>query len=74
VAHLTLGPPGREPTITAADHDEDNLDPAYAARACAYEHAQHLIDVLSGLDYRVGVNIRGEGAFEGLERVTPRPA
>jgi hypothetical protein len=74
VVHLTLGPPGREATITAADHDEAHLDPTYAARACAYEHAQHLIEVLSGLGYRAGVNVPGERAFDGLERVTPRPA
>jgi hypothetical protein len=74
VVHLTLGPPGREPTITAADHAGDDLDPTYAPRACAYEHAQHLIEVLSGVGYRAAVNVPGEGAFEGLERVTPRPA
>jgi hypothetical protein len=72
VVHLTLGPPGREPTITSADHDDD-LDPTYAPRACAYEHAQHLIEVLSGLGHRAAVDVRGERAFDGLERVT-RPA
>jgi hypothetical protein len=74
VVHLTLGQRGREPTITAADHDEDDLDPTYAPRACVYEHAQHLIEVLSGLGYRAAVDVPGERAFEGLERVTPRPA
>jgi hypothetical protein len=73
VVHLTLGPPGREPTLTSADHDEDDLDPTYAPRACAYEHVQQLIEVLSGLGYRAVVDVPGERAFEGLERVT-RPA
>lgn len=74
VVHLTLGPPGREPTITSADHDEeDDVDRTYAPRACAYEHAQRLIEVLSGLGYRAAVDVPGERAFEGLERVT-RPA
>ena len=73
VVHLTLGPPGCEPTITSADHDEDDLDPTFAPRACVYEHAQHLIEVLAGLGYRAAVDVPGERAFEGLERVT-RPA
>jgi hypothetical protein len=73
VVHLTLGPPGREPTIASADHDEDELDPTYAPRACAYEHAQHMIEVLAGLGYRAAVDVPGERAFDGLERVT-RPA
>jgi hypothetical protein len=74
VVHLTLGPLGREPTITAADHDEDHLDPTYAPRACAYEHAQHLIEVVASLGYRAAVNVPSERAFEGLERVPARPA
>ena len=72
VVHLTLGPPGREPTITSADHDED-LDPTYAPRGCVYEHGQHLIEVLCGLGYRATVDVPGERAFDGLERVA-RPA
>jgi hypothetical protein len=66
---LTLGPPGRDPSIAAADHDGDHLDPTYAPRACAYEHAQRLIEVLGGLGYRATVDVPGESAFEGLERV-----
>jgi hypothetical protein len=72
VVHLTLGPPGHEATITAADHDEDHLDPTYAPRACAYEHAQHLIEVLGRLGSRASVNVPGERAFNGLERIVPR--
>jgi hypothetical protein len=73
-AHLVLGPPGRAPTITAVDHHGNDLDPTYAPRSCVYEHAQHLIEVLSGLGYRAAVNVPGERAFEGLERITRRPA
>jgi hypothetical protein len=72
VVHLTLGPPGHEATITAADHDEDHLDPTHAPRACAYELAQHLIEVLGRLGYRASVNVPGERAFDGLERIVPR--
>ncbi len=71
VVHLTLGPPGRAPSITAADHNDDDLDPTYAPRGCAYEHAQRLIEVLAGLGYRAGVDVPGDSAFEGLERVAP---
>jgi hypothetical protein len=69
VIHLTLGPPGRDPSMTTADHGEDQLDPTYASRACAYEHAQRLIEILSYLGYRATVDVPGESAFEGLERV-----
>ena len=73
VVHLTLGPPGCEPAISSADHDGDDLDPTYAPRACVYEHAQHLIEVLAGLGHRAAVDVPGERAFAGLERVA-RPA
>jgi hypothetical protein len=73
VVHLTLGPPGHEPTITSAEHDEDELDPTYAPRACAYEHAQHLIEALADLGYRAAIDVPGERAFDALERVA-RPA
>jgi hypothetical protein len=73
VVHLTLGPPGHEPTITSAEHDEDELDPTYAPRVCAYEHAQHLIEALADLGYRAAIDVPGERAFDALERVA-RPA
>lgn len=72
--HLTLGPPGRQPSIASADHNEDQLDPTYAPRDCAYEHAQHVIEVLSELGYRASVDVPGDAAFAGLERVAPRRA
>ncbi|MGI8557003.1 MAG: hypothetical protein ACR2ND_01630, partial [Solirubrobacteraceae bacterium] len=52
VVHLRLGPPGHEPALVAADVDEAQLEPTYAPRACAYEHAQRLIEILSDLGYR----------------------
>jgi hypothetical protein len=73
VVHLILGPPGQEPSITADDHTGEHRDPTYFPRACAYEHAQRLLEILSALGHRAGVNVRGEGAFEALERVSPRP-
>jgi hypothetical protein len=69
VVHLTLGPPGRDPSIAAADCDGDHLDPTHAPRSCAYEHAQRLIEILSDLGHRATVDVPGESAFEGLERV-----
>jgi hypothetical protein len=74
VVHLRLGPPGRAPSITATDHDEAHLDPTYAPRACVYEHAQHLIEILAGMGYLASVNVPGDRAFDGLERVVPRRA
>jgi hypothetical protein len=71
VVHLTLGPPGHEATITAADHHEEHLDPTSAPCACAYEHAQHLIEILGRLGYRASVNVPGERAFDGLVRIVP---
>jgi hypothetical protein len=73
VVHLRLGPPGRSPSITAADHDEDHLDPTYAPRTCAYEHAQRLLEVLADLGYGATVDVPGDAAFEGLERVAQQP-
>ncbi len=70
VIHLRLGSPGHEPSITAAD--EDHLEPTFAPRACAYEHAQRLIEILSDLGHCAGVNVSGDSAFYALERVGPR--
>jgi hypothetical protein len=72
VVHLRLGPPGHDATIMSADHDDGDLDPTYAPRACVYEHAQHLIEVLGSLGYRASVDVPGESAFEELERVVHR--
>lgn len=72
VVHLKLGPLGHEPALTSADVDEAQLEPTHDPRGCAYEHAQRLIEILSDLGYLAGVNVPGEGAFEALERVSPR--
>jgi hypothetical protein len=74
VVHLRLGPPGHEPSITASDKDPTDFEPTYAPRACAYEHAQRLIEILCELGYGAGVNVPGESAFEALERSAPRIA
>jgi hypothetical protein len=70
VSHLRLGPIGHEPSITSAD--DEHLEPTYAPRACAYEHAQRLIEILSDLGRHAAVNVPGEGVFEALERVSSR--
>lgn len=71
VVHLRLGPPGHEPSLTSFDADGGQLEPTYAPRACAYEHAQRLIEVLSDLGHRAAVNVPGEDAFDSLERIGP---
>jgi hypothetical protein len=72
VSHLRLGPIGHEPTITSGD--EEYLEPTCEPRACAYEHAQWLIEILSEFGYGAAVNVPGESAFEALERTSPRTA
>jgi hypothetical protein len=56
----------------ASDHNEEDLDPTHAPRACAYEHAQRLIEILGEFGYRASVNVPGERAFEELERAPQR--
>jgi hypothetical protein len=72
VVHLRLGPPGGSPSIAAADHSEGHLDPTLTPRACVYEHAQRLIEILADMEYRASVEVLGDGAFEALERAVPR--
>ena len=67
VVHLRLGPAGHEPSLTSADLDDAQLEPTYAPRACAYEHAQRLIEVLSDLGHAAVVNVPSESAFDALE-------
>ncbi|MGI8559661.1 MAG: hypothetical protein ACR2ND_15395 [Solirubrobacteraceae bacterium] len=74
VVHLRLGPPGHDPRITSADSDDGQLEPTYDPRACAYEHAQRLLEILSELGYDARVNVPGESAFEALEQVRPPTA
>jgi hypothetical protein len=74
VIHLRLGPPGHEPEITSTGADDAQLEPTYAPRACAYEHAQRLIEILRALGYRAGVDVPSDSAFDALERVGPRTA
>jgi hypothetical protein len=71
VVHLRLGPPGHEPALTAVDMEEAEIEPTYAPRACAYEHAERLIEVLSDFGYRGAVNVPDESAFAALERIGP---
>ena len=68
VVHLRLGPPGYEPSIVAAETGNPQMEPTYAPRACAYEHAQRLLEVLADLGHRGAVNVPGDAAFDALER------
>jgi hypothetical protein len=72
VVHLLLGPPGYEPALTSSDVADTQLEPTYAPRACAYEHAQRLIEVLNELGYPASVSVPGESAFGALERNSSR--
>ena len=67
VVHLRLGLAGHEPSLASADLDDAQLEPTYAPRACAYEHAQRLIEVLSDLGHAAAVNVPSESAFDALE-------
>lgn len=69
--HLVLGPPGSRPRLTTAEHPNAELDPTLSPRACAYEHAQRLIEILAGLGHKPRIHVLGDGAFEQLERVIP---
>jgi hypothetical protein len=66
--HLALGPIGNAPITITAEHEHANLDPVLNARQCVYEHAQILIEILSGLGYEVGIDVP-DSAFDGLERI-----
>jgi hypothetical protein len=72
VVHLRVGPPGRAPSIVAAGMANPQVEPTYAPRACAYEHAERLIEVLADLGHGVGVNVPGDAAFDALERAGSR--
>lgn len=68
VVHLRLGPPGREPAIVAAEIGDSHVEPTYAARACAYEHAQRLIEVFAEFGHEAAVIVPNDAAFGLLER------
>jgi hypothetical protein len=66
--HLALGPVGQPPSIEQAEHDHDQLNPVTDARACAYDHAQRLIEQLAALGHRASLQV-DELTFTALERV-----
>jgi hypothetical protein len=72
VVHLRLGPPGREPAIVAAEIRDPHVEPTYAPRACAYEHAQRLIEVFAEFGHEAAVEVLGDAAFGALERAAPQ--
>lgn len=65
--HLVLGH-GRESDIDTCRHPREELNPCELARACAYDHAQRLIDALSDDGHQVTVAL-DEQTFTALEHV-----
>lgn len=68
VTHLALGPAGYSPSVEQAEHDHEQLNPVTEARACAYDHAQQLIERLTALGHRTSLRV-DELTFCALERV-----
>ncbi len=66
--HLILGPRGVTPAIEERQHDSVELDPTLAPRACVYEHAQRLIEILGRHGYDIAIDAPGERTFDELER------
>jgi hypothetical protein len=65
--HLILGH-GRDGEIDTRRHPRDALNPAELARACAYDHANRLIEALGDGGLLVAVEL-DEHTFTELERV-----
>ena len=66
--HLALGPVGYAPITITAEHEHADLDPVANVRQCVYQHAEILIETLSGLGYEVGIGVT-DTAFDELERI-----
>lgn len=66
--HLTLGPPGHDPTIRTVYHDHDTLDFEIGGRKCVYEHIHVTFEELTKLGYDVAIDVPDD-AFDELERV-----
>lgn len=65
--HLMLGH-GRESAIDSCRHSREELNPCELARACAYDHAQRLMDALGDDGHQVTVAL-DERTFTALEHV-----
>jgi hypothetical protein len=72
VVQLTLGPPGRKPTLISTADDTGQLDRTHNPRSCSYDHASRLIEVLGELDCQAGVDIPDDGVFDRVEQAAPR--
>jgi hypothetical protein len=68
VTHLMLGPVGHTATIRTEAHAHEHLDPVEGARECAYDHAQQLIELLTGTGHPIKVQL-DEQSFTSLERI-----
>ena len=65
--HLTLGQ-SREGQVDTCRHLHEQLNPVELARACAYDHASRLIEVLGDEEHPARVEL-DEHTFSELERV-----
>ena len=68
VTHLLLGPVSAAAQIRAEERPHEQLHPVEDPRACAYDHANELVESLRAAGFEVGVRI-DERSFEQLERV-----
>ena len=66
--HLLLGPVGHPAQLHVTEHAHEHLDPVENPRACAYDHAEQLIEALhaEGREARVQLD---ESSFVQLERI-----
>ncbi len=67
VTHLLLGPAGATREIRTEERPHEQLDPVEDPRACAYDHANELVEALRTAGFEVGVGI-DERSFDQLER------
>jgi len=66
--HLVLGPGREAARISAGVPGHDELDPVGRPRACVYDHAHYLMDVLAGSGVTARVHV-SEETFAELEEI-----
>ena len=66
--HLLLGPVGQRAQVHVSEHPHEQLDPVENPRACAYDHAEQLIESLHVLGRAASVRL-DESSFAELERI-----
>ena len=66
--HLLLGPVGHPAQLHVTEHAHEHLDPVENPRACAYDHAEQLIEALHAEEREARVQL-DESSFVQLERI-----